>query len=98
MDAHVGSSTEGPDGNAVSTGPDVPKGNVTIPCLAMSGRQVGYIATPRSATWDQVAAEVILMYPDYRPVPPANAPDLIATDVEAINVVLSPGGKWGRRH
>ena len=93
--AHVGIPFEGLDGDAASSKPDVPEGHVLIPCLAMSGRQVGHITPPRFATWGQIAAEVVLRYPDYRPVPPANARDLIAANVEAINIVLGPGGALG---
>ena len=88
--SHIGIPHEGLDGDSASPTPDVPEGHVLIPCLAMSGRQIGHITTPRFAMWGQMAAEVVLRYPDYRPVPPANARDCIAGDVEAINIVAGP--------
>ena len=88
--AHIGIPLEGLDGDSASSAPDVPEGHVLIPCLAMSGRQVGHITLPRFAMWGQMAAEVVLRYPDYRPLPPANARDCIAGDVEAINIVTGP--------
>ena len=88
--AHTGIPHKGLDGGSASSAPDVPEGHVLIPCLAMSGRQVGHITPPCFATWGQMAAEVVLRYPDYRPVPPANARDCIAGDVEAINIVTGP--------
>ena len=88
--ATVGVSHEELAGDSASPTPDVPEGHVLIPCLAMSGRQVGHVTLPRSALWGQIAAEVVLRYPDYRPVPPANARGCTAGEIEAINIVTGP--------